>query len=131
MGAAAMRDVTVNVVLPQKSNHKLVDWGTRANIGPLLGDGVRIWRSPPPFHHTKIMVVDQEWCLIGSCNWDIRSFRLNFELCMEVYDRNLASVLTSIMEGCRASELTQADLDGRSLPIRLRDAGARLMLPYL
>jgi cardiolipin synthase A/B len=131
LSLAAMRGVTVNVVLPQKSNHRLVDWGTRANIGSLLGDGVCIWRSPPPFHHTKIMVVDHEWCLIGSCNWDIRSFRLNFELCMEVYDRNLASVLTSIMEGCRASELTQADLDGRSLPIRLRDAGARLMLPYL
>jgi cardiolipin synthase len=131
LSLAAMRGVTVNVVLPQRSNHKLVDWGTRANIGPLLGDGVRIWRSPPPFHHTKIMVVDQEWCLIGSCNWDIRSFRLNFELCMEVYDRNLASALTSIMEDCRASELTQAHLDSRSLPIRLRDAGARLMLPYL
>ena len=31
------------------------------------------------------MVVDGEWCLVGSCNWDIRSFRLNFELCIEVY----------------------------------------------
>ncbi len=131
LSLAAMRSIAVNVVVPQKSNHRLVDWGTRANIGPLLRDGVRIWRSPPPFHHTKIMVVDQEWCLIGSCNWDIRSFRLNFELCVEVYDRNLASALTSIMEGSRASELTQADLDSRSLPIRLRDAGARLMLPYL
>ncbi len=131
LSLAAMRGVTVNVVVPQKSNHMLVDWGSRANIGPLLGGGVRIWRSPPPFHHTKIMVVDQEWCLIGSCNWDIRSFRLNFELCMEVYDRNLASALTSIMESARASELIQADLDSRSLPVRLRDAGARLMLPYL
>jgi cardiolipin synthase A/B len=131
LSLAAMRGVTVNVVVPQKSNHMLVDWGTRANIGPLLGDGVHIWRSPPPFHHTKIMVVDQEWCLIGSCNWDIRSFRLNFELCMEVYDRSLATALTSIMAGARGSELMQADLDGRALPIRLRDAGARLMLPYL
>jgi cardiolipin synthase len=131
LSLAAMRGVTVNVVVPQKSNHMLVDWGTHANIGPLLGDGVHIWRSPPPFHHTKIMVVDQEWCLIGSCNWDIRSFRLNFELCTEVYDRDLARALTSIMVGSRASELTQADLDRRSLAIRLRDAGARLMLPYL
>ena len=108
LSLAAMRGVTVNVVVPQKSNHMLVDWGTRANIGPLLGDGVRIWRSPPPFHHTKIMVVDQEWCLIGSCNWDIRSFRLNFELCMEVYDRKLASALTSIMEGCRGPRWPRA-----------------------
>jgi cardiolipin synthase A/B len=126
-----MRGVTVNLLVPQKSNHTLVDWGARANIGPLLIDGVRIWRGPPPFNHAKIMVVDQEWCLIGSCNWDIRSFRLNFELCMEVYDRDLAATLTSLMERASGSELTQADLDARSLPVRIRDAGARLMLPYL
>ena len=87
LSLAAMRGVAVDLVIPEKSNHTLVDWATRANIGPLLPDGVRIWRSPPPFHHAKLMVVDGEWCLIGSCNWDIRSFRLNFELCMEVYDR--------------------------------------------
>jgi cardiolipin synthase A/B len=131
LSLAAMRGVTVNLLVPQKSNHTLVDWGARANIGPLLIDGVRIWRGPPPFNHAKIMVVDQEWCLIGSCNWDIRSFRLNFELCMEVYDRDLAATLTSLMERASGSELTQADLDARSLPVRIRDAGARLMLPYL
>ena len=77
------------------------------------------------------MVVDQERCLIGSCNWDIRSFRLNFELCTEIYDRDLAAALMSYMAGARALELTQADLDSRSLPVRIRDAAARLMLPYL
>jgi cardiolipin synthase len=131
LSLAAMRGVSVNLVVPQKSNHRLVDWGSRANIGPLLVDGVRIWRSPSPFHHSKVMVVDQEWCLIGSCNWDIRSFRLNFELCTEIYDRDLAAALMSYMAGARASELTQADLDSRSLPVRIRDAAARLMLPYL
>ena len=131
LALAAMRGVEVNMVIPAASNHVLVDWATRANIGPLLDDGVRIWRSPPPFHHAKLMVVDNEWCLIGSSNWDIRSFRLNFELCMEVYDHDLAAGLTGIMQHARASELTQADLDSRSLPVRIRDAGARLMLPYL
>ena len=76
-------------------------------------------------------MVDHEWCLIGSCNWDIRSFRLNFELCMEVYDGDLASRLTELMQRARGPELTQADLDARAFPVRLRDAGARLMLPYL
>ena len=128
---AAMRGVRVDLVIPEKSNHTLVDWATRANIGPLLADGARIWRSPSPFHHSKMMVVDEEWCLIGSCNWDIRSFRLNFELCMEVYDRDLATTLLALMTSARGSALTQADLDARSLPVRIRDAGARLMLPYL
>ena len=131
LALAAMRGVAVDLVLPAKSNHTTVDWATRTNIGPLLSDGVRIWKSPPPFHHTKIMVVDGEWCLIGSCNWDIRSFRLNFELCMEVFDRDLAAMLSAVMHHARGAELTQAELDARTLPIRLRDAGARLLLPYL
>jgi cardiolipin synthase len=131
LALAAMRGVAVDLVVPEQSNHTLVDWATRANIGPLLSGGVRIWRSPPPFHHTKIMVVDGEWCLIGSCNWDIRSFRLNFELCMEIYDRDLATRLRAIMQDARGSELTRAEVDSRSLPVRIRDAAARLMLPYL
>ncbi|MGD0106417.1 MAG: phospholipase D-like domain-containing protein [Rhodopila sp.] len=128
---AAMRGVAVSLVVPEASNHVLVDWATRADIGPLLSGGAQIWRSPPPFHHTKLMVVDDVWCLIGSCNWDIRSFRLNFELCVEVYDRELAATLTAIQQRARGSELTQSELDDRSLPVRIRDAAARLMLPYL
>ena len=131
LSLAAMRGVSVDVVVPQIGNHLLVNWATYANIGPLLADGVRIWQCPPPFRHSKIMVVDGEWCLIGSCNWDIRSFRLNFELCMEIYDRGLAATLAALMQDCRGAALTQARLEARSLPIRLRDAGARLMMPYL
>ncbi len=131
LALAAMRGVSVDLIVPEQNDHRLGDWAARANIGPLLFDGARIWLSPPPFHHSKMMVVDGEWCLIGSCNWDIRSFRLNFELCMEIYDRELAGTLMTLMDGARGLELTQADLDARSLPVRIRDAGARLMLPYL
>ena len=131
LSLAAMRGVAVDVIIPRKGNHTMVNWATPANAGPVLADGVRIWRSPPPFHHTKIMVVDNEWCLIGSCNWDIRSFRLNFELCLEVYDSELAATLASIMQRARGAALTLAEVESRSLPTRLRDAAARLMLPYL
>jgi len=131
LSLAAMRGVAVDIVIPQRSDRIVVDWANRANIGPLLSDGVRIWRSPPPFRHSKAMVVDGEWCLVGSCNWDIRSFRLNFELCVEVYDRELTASLTALMLRNRGPALTQAELDARSLLARLRDAGVRLMLPYL
>lgn len=128
---AAMRGVAVDLVIPGKSDHTLVDWATRANIDPLLEEGVRIWRSPQPFHHSKMMIVDNEWCLIGSTNWDMRSFRLNFELCMEVYDRDLAANLTALVASFKVAELTRAELDARGFIARLRDAAARLMLPYL
>jgi len=128
---AAMRGVDVDIILPEHGNHRMVQWATRANVGPLLNHDVNIWQGPPPFRHSKVMVVDNAWCLIGSCNWDIRSFRLNFEVCVEVYDTSLASSLGDFMRQNRGLALTAADLEKRSLPIRLRDAGARLMLPYL
>ena len=131
LALASMRGVSVDVVIPERSDHRFVDWATRANVGPLLDEGVRIWRCPPPFRHSKLMVVDGRWCLVGSCNWDIRSFRLNFESCLEVHDTALAQQLTELMLASRGAALTQADLDQRSLPIRLRDHAVRLMLPYL
>ena len=131
LAVAAMRGVAVDIVVPEKSNHPVVDWATRANVGPLLGNGARIWLCPPPFHHAKLMVVDDEWCLIGSSNWDLRSFRLNFELCLEIYNRSLAAALTAIMQRSRGLALTLAELHLRRLPARLRDAAARLMMPYI
>ena len=128
---AAMRGVAVDIVVPERSDHRFIDWAARANTGNLLKHGVRVWLCPPPFRHSKAMVVDGEWCLIGSSNWDMRSFRLNFELCMELYDRELANELSALMGKCRGGAMTQAQLDRRSMPARLRDAAVRLMLPYL
>ena len=71
--------------------------------------------------------------LVGSSNWDPRSLRLNFEFNLECYDRTLAASLTAIVEErirC-ARRLTLAELDGRSLAIKLRDGIARLASPYL
>jgi cardiolipin synthase A/B len=131
LSLAAMRGVEVDIVVPSVSDHRLVDWSLRANSGPLLHDGVRMWLGPPPFHHAKLMVVDDEWCLVGSANWDMRSFRLNFELCIEIYDTALATDLMAFMQAARGTPLTQGQLRARPLLIRLRDATARLLLPYL
>ena len=131
LSLAAMRGVVVHVVMPRRSNHRFVDWASRQNIGSLLKDGVNVWLGPPPFRHTKIMVVDGEWSLIGSTNWDMRSFRLNFELCMEVYDSTIAQTLQHFVTSHRGEPLTNKELKARSLPVRLRDAAVRLAMPYL
>jgi cardiolipin synthase len=131
LALAAQRGVSVDIVIPAKSDHRLVQWATRANVGPLLGHGVRIWECPPPFRHSKVMVVDGAWSLVGSANWDIRSFRLNFEICVELYDDALAADLAEFVQENQGEALTRAELAARSLPVQLRDAAARLMLPYL
>ncbi len=131
LALAALRGVTVDIVLPARSNHTIMDWAMHANVGPLLRHGCRIWLNPAPFDHSKLMVVDDTWCLIGSANWDMRSFRLNFELDVEVYSGELAAGLTSMIEAHKGRALTETTLDARSLPVRLRDAAGRLLLPYL
>lgn len=128
---AAARGIEVDVVIPDHSDHPIVDRATRAHIDPLLESGVRIWLDAPPFDHSKALVIDGQWCFIGSANWDSRSFRLNFELNVEVYDAGLARRLEAfIAEKCEI-RLTQADLAARSPARRLRDAAVRLLLPYL
>jgi cardiolipin synthase len=131
LALAALRGVKIDVIVPERSNKRYVDWASRANIEPLLQAGCRIWRNPPPFEHSKLMVVDSLWTLIGSANWDTRSFRLNFELDLEVTHAPLAQTLEDHMLSKRSSRITLADLSRRSLPARLRDAALRLMLPYL
>ncbi len=79
------------------------------------------------------MLVDGMWTLLGSANWDPRSLRLNFEFNVECYDRELAMRLTDLVR-CKIDEsrlLGLADLDGRTLPIKLRDGVAALFSPYL
>ncbi len=79
------------------------------------------------------MIVDEQWSLIGSMNWDPRSLRLNFEFNVECYDRKLANLLLEIADRTIATsrECKLADVDGRSLIVRLRDGLARVLTPFL
>jgi len=131
LALAATRGVDVDIVVPARTNHRVVDWAFGAHVGPLLSAGVRIWRSPPPFNHSKVMTVDGLWCLLGSANWDLRSFRLNFEINLEVYGSTLVQKIDEALMGERSDPLTGPELIHRTPPRRLRDAAARLLLPYI
>ncbi len=133
LNVAAMRGVKVEILLPSRSNLPFVHWASRAMWWQVLEHGCRMWLSPPPFDHSKIMLVDGCWALIGSANWDSRSLRLNFEFNLECYDLRLAERLEKIIEGKRAQahKITLAEVDGRGLPVRLCDGIARLASPYL
>ena len=131
LALAAMRGVEVDIVVPERTNHPTVDWAMRAHIGPLLAAGCRVWTHRPPFDHTKLLTVDGIWCLVGSANWDTRSFRLNFEINLEIYCLVTVQQVSAKIAANQAMRITVADLDRRSLPVRLRDSAARLLLPYL
>src|SRR5208282_4007740 len=80
LNLAALRGVRVDIVLPAKNNLPFVHWASRALWWQVLQRGCHIWLTPPPFDHSKLMIVDGHWVLLGSANWDARSLRLNFEL---------------------------------------------------
>lgn len=130
---AALRGVRVEVVVPGKGNLSLVQWASTAQLDQLLEKGVRIFASPQPFDHSKLMVVDGCWILLGSANWDPRSLQLNFEFNVECYDIELGGVMDDLFEERRRASkpITLEAVRARSFPVKIRDGVARLFSPYL
>ena len=137
----------------RKGQFKLGRLGTKGNTAPktecgprcvisatsrrLLGSTSKrlhhnhLWRRAPPFDHSKLMTIDGSWSLIGSANWDMRSLRLNFELTVEFYDTDLAGKLAGMIDARCARPITLEEIDKRPLPVKLRDAAARLAMPCI
>ena len=129
---AAMRGVEVEIVVPQHTDQRLADWARRAQIQPLVeSEGCHVYLSPPPFEHSKLMVVDDAWAMIGSANWDTRSFRLNFELNVEIHDARLTRQISEAITRRRGPELTPDQVADYPFLVEMRDRAARLLLPYL
>jgi cardiolipin synthase len=133
LNLAALRGVRVDILLPAKNNLPFVHWASSSLWWQVLERGCHLWLTPPPFDHSKLMIVDGHWVLLGSANWDARSLRLNFEMNVEAYGRAFAArlgmVLARKMAGAR--EVTLAEMDARPVLIKLRDSSARLFSPYL
>ncbi len=130
---ASLRGITVEIVVPANSNHKAIDWAMRSHLGFFAGPGVAVYLTPPPFDHSKMVTVDGLWAGLGSPNWDLRSLRLNFEFLLECYDAPFVAELDRLIDEkiANSTRLTFDRIYERPLPIKLRDAVARLFLPYL
>jgi len=130
---ASLRGVEVEIVLPERCDHRPLDWAMRAHLRFLDAPDVRIVFSPAPFDHSKLMTVDGAWCLVGSANWDMRSMRLNFEFSLECYDAAAVAEIDRLIDAklARSRPMRIAALRTAPLPVRLRDAATRLLLPYL
>ena len=133
LDAAALRGVEVDIVIPDVSDLPHVRWAMFGQLWQVLDHGCRVWGRPGSFDHSKLLVVDGAWTLLGSANWDARSLRLNFEMNVECYSVELGAHLDGLIQarisGSRA--ITLADIDARPLPLKLRDGLARLFAPYL
>lgn len=128
---AALRGVRIDIILPRRSNHRLIDYARDASLTPFLQAGCHVWMNRPPFNHAKLMVVDDEWSFVGSTNIDARSLRLNFEINLEIYSAFVARELAGFMQKHRTGRLTHHALDSMSTLRKTRNAAMRLFMPYL
>ncbi len=130
---AALRGVEVSLLLPAHNNLPYVQWAMRHMLWQLLKYNIKVYYQAPPFDHSKLLVIDQRYCQVGSANLDSRSLRLNFELTVEIYDEVLGKQLSEQIKQDKqnAEELSQEQLQNRSFPVKMWDAFCWLFTPYL
>jgi len=130
---AAAKGVDVRIMIPNKPDHVFVYWATYSYCGELLPYGVRIYTYENGFLHSKTIVSDDSISSVGTCNFDIRSFKLNFEINAFIYNVHESTMLRNIFESdinhCR--ELSLRRYNNRSLIIKGKEAISRLFSPVL
>jgi len=95
---AARRGVRVTLLLPGAIDHNIVRQASRSELGGLLAAGIQIYEYRAGLLHAKTMVIDGVWATVGSTNLDRRSFALNDELNLVVYDAKIARQLQQVFE---------------------------------
>ncbi len=129
---ASMRGVHVDIILPVKSNIFGMDWAMQANFARLLKKGVKIYQTPAPFDHSKLLVVDDAWTFAGSANWDVRSFRLNFECNIECLGQRTAVQVLKIIHAKKqaARAVVFNPHQKTSFLALIRNNAFKLLTPY-
>jgi len=131
--SAARRGVAVTLILPEKNDSRLVHYTCRSHFDELLEAGVRIFGFKGGLLHTKSAVADSEISLFGTVNLDIRSFWLDFEVTLCVYDPQFAQRLRSLQQKYieHSVEVDPAVWQNRPATERFSENLARLCSPLL
>ena len=94
----AQRGVEVNIIIPAKNDSLMVEWASRSFFSDLLDSGINIYRFNGGLLHSKSVMVDDNFCLIGTVNLDMRSLWLNFELTLCIDDKDFCAELITLQE---------------------------------
>ena len=129
--SAALSGLDVRLLVPKMSDSRLVTWCVRSYYDELLAAGVKVYEYGPRMLHTKMLLVDDGIAIVGSANFDHRSFRLNFEVSVLFDDAGVCERMHALIESeFRHAPRVRNDRD-RPLSDRLPEALARLMSPLL
>lgn len=134
MRTAAIAGVDIKLMVPRKSDAKLVEWASTSYLREALEAGITICLYEDGFNHSKLLVCDDMLCTCGSTNVDFRSFENNFESNIFFYDRDMAlrfkQIFITDLEHCTQIE-SVADLPHRNFGQRLWESVVRLLSPLL
>lgn len=130
---AALRGVSVTILVQGKPDHKLPYLASSSYFKDLIHSGVKIYRYQKGILHSKVLTIDKNIGIVGSANFDIRSFQIDFELSAVVYNSEFAGELVrdqheDLMDSIR---VTKDDIENRSLFFAFQIALARLLSPLL
>jgi cardiolipin synthase A/B len=130
---ASLSGIDVRIMIPNKPDHPFVYWATYHYAAELLKYGSQIYTYENGFLHSKVMVIDHALSSVGTANFDVRSFRLNFEVNAIIYNSdvsdNLAEIFKKDIE--QSDKLTLRVYQQRGLVIKLKESVSRLLSPIL
>ena len=131
--AGRRENVRVHLVVSKHANQLISQLAQRSYYDDLLEAGIRLHLYRPHFLHAKLLTIDDDLALIGSTNMDIRSFALNAEINVLIYDRQLVERLKEVQDDYfrNSDELTLADWQKRSVLQKVVQNTARLMDSFL
>ncbi|GAB2511777.1 cardiolipin synthase [Lysobacter humi (ex Lee et al. 2017)] len=129
--SAALAGLDVRLLVPKVADSRLVTFATRSYFDELLAAGVRIHEYGPRLMHSKALLCDDDVAIIGSANFDHRSFRLNFEISLLFHDAGIARELEAVLQRDFQAPRVRPDRRRALLTARLPEALARLLAPLL
>ncbi len=130
---ASLHGVDVRIIIPDHPDHLLVYLAAYAYFDEVQKTGVKFYRYKKGFMHQKVLLVDDEFSIVGTANFDNRSFRLNFEISAVVYDRTFAKKIETMLQNDIETSLYMQEKEIASKPLWFRFASkvARLASPVL
>ena len=130
---AALAGIDVRLMLPARSDSKVVDLASHSYLDDMMKAGVKILFYKPGFLHSKLLIIDDSLTVIGSANMDFRSFEHNFEVNAFVYDREFTARMAGVFEddASRCHALTPGEWFNRPRPRRWAESLMRVFSPLL
>lgn len=130
---AALGNIDVRIMLPDKSDTKITHWGTMSYVQELLEAGVKVYFFKNGFNHSKVISIDGKMCIVGSANMDNRSLEHNFEIMSIIYSSNYAEIVENRfildIDNCKQTNISK--WEKRDKAEKIKESFARLWSPLL